>query len=191
MLKVEPGYDGAMQQYPSPTADGQESGPFYNSNSARDPDGDSSAQAEGADDQQPDVDDLQLAAHLTQGLAAQNMAGNPNQDPSLQSVIAQPQGTPVHHDPVAAPHFVQVAPAQPSPLPPHVGIDHQQQYSPVDATPARKRSKVSRACDECRRKKVKCDAQSELGQEACSNCRRSGVACLFSRVPQKRGPSKG
>lgn len=60
---------------------------------------------------------------------------------------------------------------------------------PDGAGSARKRSKVSRACDECRRKKVKCDAQSEQGP--CSNCRRSNMECQFSRVPQKRGPSKG
>lgn len=50
---------------------------------------------------------------------------------------------------------------------------------------------MSRACDECRRKKVKCDAASETGEEPCSNCRRSSIRCLFSRIPQKRGPSKG
>lgn len=60
-----------------------------------------------------------------------------------------------------------------------------------DNIPPRKRSKVSRACDECRRKKVKCDAASETGEEPCSNCRRSLIRCLFSRIPQKRGPSKG
>ncbi|GAP88351.1 putative c6 finger domain-containing protein [Rosellinia necatrix] len=60
-----------------------------------------------------------------------------------------------------------------------------------DSIPPRKRSKVSRACDECRRKKVKCDAASETGEEPCSNCRRSSIRCLFSRIPQKRGPSKG
>ncbi|KAI1766981.1 hypothetical protein GGR53DRAFT_175212 [Hypoxylon sp. FL1150] len=60
-----------------------------------------------------------------------------------------------------------------------------------DNIPPRKRSKVSRACDECRRKKVKCDAVSENGDEPCSNCRRSAIRCLFSRIPQKRGPSKG
>lgn len=70
-----------------------------------------------------------------------------------------------------------------------MGLD-QVQYG-VGEIPPRKRSKVSRACDECRRKKVKCDAASETGEEACSNCRRSNVRCLFSRVPQKRGPSKG
>lgn len=38
---------------------------------------------------------------------------------------------------------------------------------------------------------VRCDATSEAGVETCSNCRRLGVACQFSRVPMKRGPSKG
>jgi hypothetical protein len=61
----------------------------------------------------------------------------------------------------------------------------------VDNTPPRKRSKVSRACDECRRKKIKCDAQSDAIDQPCTNCRRSSAQCLFSRVPQKRGPSKG
>lgn len=188
MIKAEG--DVVMQQYPSPTAEGQESGPFYNTNSGREVDRESSAQPEGVDESQQDVVDLQLAAQITQGLA-QNLAANHNQDPGLQSVISQPQSAPVHHESSPASHFVQVAPAQAAPLPAHVAMEHQQPYTAVDATPSRKRSKVSRACDECRRKKVKCDAQSELGQEACSNCRRSGVACLFSRIPQKRGPSKG
>jgi hypothetical protein len=78
---------------------------------------------------------------------------------------------------------------------PHLSMDHiapgTTQYQLPDTTPPRKRSKVSRACDECRRKKIKCDAQSEASEQPCSNCRRSNVQCLFSRVPQKRGPSKG
>lgn len=41
------------------------------------------------------------------------------------------------------------------------------------------------------RQQVRCDATSESGVETCSNCRRLGVACQFSRVPMKRGPSKG
>lgn len=58
--------------------------------------------------------------------------------------------------------------------------------------PPRKRSKASRACDECRKKKVKCDALEDRDlSELCSNCRRSGAECGFSRIPQKRGPSKG
>ncbi|KAI5807387.1 hypothetical protein DFH27DRAFT_316879 [Peziza echinospora] len=60
-----------------------------------------------------------------------------------------------------------------------------------DLPTPRKRSKVSRACDECRRKKIRCDATSESGIEQCSSCKRVGSKCSFSRVPMKRGPSKG
>ncbi|KAK9332930.1 hypothetical protein V1520DRAFT_333879 [Lipomyces starkeyi] len=68
----------------------------------------------------------------------------------------------------------------------------QLQTSPVsDSTLPRKRSKVSRACDECRRKKIRCDATPDGGLEHCSSCQRLGEKCSFSRVPMKRGPSKG
>ena len=83
---------------------------------------------------------------------------------------------------------------------------------------ARKKSKVSRACDECRRKKVchylvlqaprdmkhcqsvfhtdskkiRCDADVESPSiDKCSNCKRTNSSCGFSRQPMKRGPSKG
>ncbi|CAK4031250.1 transcriptional regulatory [Lecanosticta acicola] len=54
-----------------------------------------------------------------------------------------------------------------------------------------KRQKVSRACDECRRKKIRCDAVDETGSTPCTNCARTGAKCAFSRQPMKRGPSKG
>ena len=38
---------------------------------------------------------------------------------------------------------------------------------------------------------VRCDSTIEAGIETCSNCRRLGIVCQFSRVPMKRGPSKG
>lgn len=61
----------------------------------------------------------------------------------------------------------------------------------MDASSAsQKRSKVSRACDECRRKKIRCDAAEGVAGP-CSNCRRSNTPCAFSRQPLKRGPSKG
>ena len=53
------------------------------------------------------------------------------------------------------------------------------------------RTKVSRACDECRRKKIRCDAVDESGNTPCSSCKRSNLHCAFSRQPLKRGPSKG
>lgn len=66
------------------------------------------------------------------------------------------------------------------------------QYGSSEGSMApRKRSKVSRACDECRRKKIRCDATGEPGDEQCSSCKRVQARCQFSRVPMKRGPSKG
>lgn len=51
-----------------------------------------------------------------------------------------------------------------------------------------KRTKVSRACDECRRKKTRCDIDAE--HEICTPCARSGVPCTFARAQLKRGPAK-
>lgn len=59
----------------------------------------------------------------------------------------------------------------------------------------RKRSKVSRACDLCRRKKIRCDADYlttlQKVTKMCNNCSKNGDVCTFSRIPLKRGPSKG
>lgn len=61
--------------------------------------------------------------------------------------------------------------------------------------PPRKRSKVSRACDECRRKKIKCDAVFDISLnkivKMCTNCEKNNYKCTFTRVPLKRGPNKG
>lgn len=60
---------------------------------------------------------------------------------------------------------------------------------------SRKRSKVSRACDACRRKKIRCDAEFlqtlQKVTKVCTNCVKNADTCTFSRVPLKRGPSKG
>ncbi|GMF02547.1 unnamed protein product [Ambrosiozyma monospora] len=61
--------------------------------------------------------------------------------------------------------------------------------------PPRKRSKASRACDECRRKKIRCDAILDMTTnkvvKICTTCDRNGDLCTFTRVPLKRGPTKG
>jgi hypothetical protein len=133
--------------------------------------------------------ELQNALHEQAQAQAQAHAQAQAQGESQGEIPSQSQ-TP---DPS---HYV-AAPPMPAHLQHGMPIgDLAQQYQSLQAMqdngiPPRKRSKVSRACDECRRKKIKCDALSENGEEACSNCRRSNARCLFSRVPQKRGPSKG
>lgn len=54
---------------------------------------------------------------------------------------------------------------------------------------SKKRTKASRACDQCRKKKIKCDYNES--KSVCTNCQKSTDKCAFERVPLKRGPSKG
>lgn len=159
-----------MQSYPSPNAGAAESGPFYSTSSNQ---------------QQPGLahtDELQLA-DLSRGLAPIMHASQPGgmsdgQDPRAQGALN-------HYDNDAHPHAHMQGG--------HGTMDQMggQYGTPDGSTAGRKRSKVSRACDECRRKKIRCDATGEEGKDHCSNCKRVGSRCLFSRVPQKRGPSKG
>ncbi|CAI4215449.1 unnamed protein product [Parascedosporium putredinis] len=167
----------------------------------------------------PDIEphnirELQLAAQLGQDLAgtaaliqgaAAEIAMDAGPDQALRNILPHPsaegeaQHQQVHEAQQDAAaqiqHYVtdsqhhadQMALAMP------MALDHHHTASPFGSSepPPRKRSKVSRACDECRRKKVKCDAQTDTGNAACSSCRRANLQCLFSRIPQKRGPSKG
>ncbi|KAF4504627.1 hypothetical protein G6O67_008054 [Ophiocordyceps sinensis] len=141
------------------------------------------------------LEELQLAAQLGDGLAGTPImpATDPNMnvdEHSMRSIMPHPE--PEHHQ---TPSYVHDAPAtdhlDQHPMSVAVGPPVPPQYQMGDGIPPRKRSKVSRACDECRRKKIKCDAQSDTGDSPCSSCSRSSIRCLFSRVPQKRGPSKG
>ncbi|KAJ2878287.1 hypothetical protein FB639_003437, partial [Coemansia asiatica] len=50
-----------------------------------------------------------------------------------------------------------------------------------------KRQRVSRACDRCRRKKVKCDGK----QPICTHCSAIGIKCTYLDATKKRGPPKG
>jgi hypothetical protein len=159
-----------MQSYPDPTAVAAESGgPFY-----------SPSNNNNQHHRLSNPDDLQLAAQLTRGLdpGIGSAAERSLQDASDAAI----QSNAMHQ-------YAQDQQIHPQMTP--GGIDHGQ-YGMGDASMApRKRSKVSRACDECRRKKIRCDATSESGDEQCSSCKRVGTRCQFSRVPMKRGPSKG
>ncbi|KAB8294079.1 hypothetical protein EYC80_009533 [Monilinia laxa] len=174
-----------MQSYPSPNATAADSGggPFY---------GPTSSNQHPHQHQQPlpTPDELQLAeqlsadAQLSRSLqpnmgAGRGMSENP--DPRSQAnVNLNHQYQPEHqmhggHSQMNQGH-----------------LDMGPQYEDDSNSPAgRKRSKVSRACDECRRKKIRCNSNETGNEEMCSNCKRVGVTCQFSRQPMKRGPSKG
>ncbi|KAI8982435.1 fungal-specific transcription factor domain-containing protein [Mycotypha africana] len=63
----------------------------------------------------------------------------------------------------------------------------------MSASPALRESsstskqRVSKACDHCRRKKVKCDEANPI----CTNCKALELECTFEVVSKKRGPPKG
>ncbi|OAA70546.1 Fungal transcriptional regulatory protein [Cordyceps fumosorosea ARSEF 2679] len=206
--------DDPNLNYPSPGAETMDTGPFYNTNGREDTQEPHEHTEQHVEDHMPGTDDhshlhteedsqhvsrpdnleeLQLAAQLGQGLAGAGLL--PTTDPNMgvdetgmRSIMPHPEPdhrTPSYvHDTPTSDHMVQHSIQVP--VGPPLG-----QYNMGDGVPPRKRSKVSRACDECRRKKIKCDAQSDTGEAPCSSCARSAIRCLFSRVPQKRGPSKG
>ncbi|PIA19022.1 hypothetical protein COEREDRAFT_27174, partial [Coemansia reversa NRRL 1564] len=49
------------------------------------------------------------------------------------------------------------------------------------------RQRISRACDRCRRKKVKCDGRRPI----CTHCEAIDASCTYMDTTKKRGPSKG
>lgn len=108
-------------------------------------------------------DDPQLRANLNSMMGFN--AGYPMAPPTTMQSMPQ---TPIAYAPTGSPDTGASSAAKP-----------------------KDRTKVSRACDECRRKKIRCDAVDETGSQPCSNCARTNQQCLFSRQPMKRGPSKG
>ncbi|KAI1117235.1 N-terminal binuclear Zn cluster-containing protein [Nemania sp. NC0429] len=50
-----------------------------------------------------------------------------------------------------------------------------------------KRRRIARACDMCRKKKIKCDGKLPL----CSHCINYKTECVFTQVEKKRSPPKG
>ncbi|KAK5125457.1 hypothetical protein LTR85_000566 [Meristemomyces frigidus] len=50
-----------------------------------------------------------------------------------------------------------------------------------------KRRRIARACDMCRKKKIKCDGK----MPKCSNCENYKTECIFTQVEKKRAPPKG
>ncbi|GAB7357999.1 hypothetical protein MBLNU230_g0165t1 [Neophaeotheca triangularis] len=50
-----------------------------------------------------------------------------------------------------------------------------------------KRRRIARACDMCRKKKIKCDGK----EPKCSHCQNYKTECIFTQVEKKRNPPKG
>ncbi|CAG8663581.1 11915_t:CDS:2 [Funneliformis caledonium] len=64
------------------------------------------------------------------------------------------------------------------------------EYVFVDDLHRYKRLKVTRACESCRRRKVKCDGGSGGSQTPCSSCRKLKIDCIFSNMAMKRTAPK-
>lgn len=146
--------------------------------------------------QQEVADDLALRAELSRSLGL-NHSTHDSADTS-QHHSPQPHDDLQHdqtrqHQHAHLPPHPQALPSSQHAVPPNPYGEHQPSPPPgqhgADNNNRDKRSKVSRACDECRRKKIRCDALNE--HEVCTNCKRSNSSCAFSRQPMKRGPSKG
>ncbi|CAI7584474.1 unnamed protein product [Penicillium pancosmium] len=56
-----------------------------------------------------------------------------------------------------------------------------------DETNEAKRRRIARACDMCRKKKIKCDGK----MPKCSHCSNYKTDCVFTQVEKKRNPPKG
>ncbi|KAG6917730.1 hypothetical protein DXG01_001381 [Tephrocybe rancida] len=67
---------------------------------------------------------------------------------------------------------------------------NEEDYNENDNSQAAKKRRVQRACDICRRKKIRCDGGQMPGYR-CSNCIAYSFDCTYVEAAKKRGPSKG
>lgn len=174
-----PGHQQQQQSYPSPSQDARL--PFYQHvgddqrHDSEHPDDTQQNGGAARRENEHVPDDPQMRANLERMMAGQ-FGSFGNFSALLPSSSQADQDA--HFTGTAAPGFTR-GNGSPDALPPNAA----REKAP--------RTKVSRACDECRRKKIRCDAADETGAAPCSHCSRSGLNCAFSRQPLKRGPSKG
>lgn len=72
-------------------------------------------------------------------------------------------------------------------LPPDLTAQMFDHSSLLDDANEAKRRRIARACDMCRKKKIKCDGKLP----ACSHCINYKTECVFTQVEKKRSPPKG
>ena len=141
------------------------------------------------------ADDLALRAELSRSLGLNHSTHESantshHQSPQPSDHLQSHQPTPPQlRQSTQPPPSPSLHPVNAGPLTEHQPSPPLSQHASDNNNNKDKRVKVSRACDECRRKKIRCDALTE--QETCTNCKRSNLSCAFSRLPMKRGPSKG
>ncbi|KAH7926384.1 hypothetical protein BV22DRAFT_1063146 [Leucogyrophana mollusca] len=63
-------------------------------------------------------------------------------------------------------------------------------HDTANSAPGSKKRRVQRACDVCRRKKIRCDGSQMPGNQ-CSNCIAYNFECTYNEAAKKRGPPKG
>jgi len=138
----------------------------------------------------------QLNQHINPELQPSSQQRNHDDDQNVAQAMAREVMNLGHDDS----HIQQQSNPHPSPnsrshQPHHQQQSHQYNHAQrppsIPASAAKLRTKVSRACDECRRKKIRCDAPLEGDHIQCTACKKANFNCQFSRQPQKRGPSKG
>ncbi|KAI8994821.1 fungal-specific transcription factor domain-containing protein [Pilobolus umbonatus] len=62
--------------------------------------------------------------------------------------------------------------------------------SPATDDIKKRRAKVNRACDTCRRKKIRCDYDQAFPDQSCSSCKSYSKVCTFNESSRKRGPRR-
>lgn len=71
-------------------------------------------------------------------------------------------------------------------------VQQQDQQNEEDEEQENKRRRVQRACDACRRKKIRCDgAQAGKRNITCSNCLEQKIDCTYVEAAKRRGPPPG
>ncbi|KAI9822020.1 MAG: hypothetical protein M1832_003192 [Thelocarpon impressellum] len=73
------------------------------------------------------------------------------------------------------------------PGPINFAVDHTAGMTAEEASNEAKRRRIAKACDMCRKKKIKCDGK----MPSCTHCINYKTECIFTQVEKKRNPPKG
>ncbi|KAI5308253.1 hypothetical protein KEM55_006175 [Ascosphaera atra] len=120
------------------------------------------------------------------------------------AAVADPMGMPQQHPGAGAAPGPGPGPGPPQaqapgtapgpgqvPVPMYTNVmtpgSNEEGYNGQDDGNDAKRRRIARACDMCRKKKIKCDGK----MPKCSHCINYKTECIFTQVEKKRNPPKG